>query len=137
MIRRPPRSTLFPYTTLFRSDIAVPLLSIADDAGGEWPERARRALLEVFGHRTATEGSMEAGALLLRDIKLMFAELSAPRLPSADIVGRLGEMEERPWPEWRRGRPMTAPQLARALAPFGIRPATIRVGTGTAKGYQR
>src|SRR5256885_7941726 len=24
MIRRPPRSTLFPYTTLFRSDIDVP-----------------------------------------------------------------------------------------------------------------
>src|SRR3712207_7122401 len=25
MIRRPPRSTLFPYTTLFRSDLARPL----------------------------------------------------------------------------------------------------------------
>src|SRR3712207_8124475 len=25
MIRRPPRSTLFPYTTLFRSDLAVAL----------------------------------------------------------------------------------------------------------------
>src|SRR2546426_10288702 len=25
MIRRPPRSTLFPYTTLFRSDSGVPL----------------------------------------------------------------------------------------------------------------
>src|SRR5260370_32463805 len=25
MIRRPPRSTLFPYTTLFRSDAAVPV----------------------------------------------------------------------------------------------------------------
>src|SRR2546428_158297 len=25
MIRRPPRSTLFPYTTLFRSDVKVPL----------------------------------------------------------------------------------------------------------------
>src|SRR3712207_8009435 len=24
MIRRPPRSTLFPYTTLFRSDLAIP-----------------------------------------------------------------------------------------------------------------
>ncbi len=118
-------------------DIAVPLLSVADDAGDGWPERARRALLEAFGHRTAAEGNMDAGALLLRDIRLMFAELSAPRLASADIVGRLGEMEERPWPEWRRGRPMTAPQLARALAPFGIRPATIRVGTGTAKGYHR
>src|SRR3712207_8575613 len=26
MIRRPPRSTLFPYTTLFRSDVAVDLV---------------------------------------------------------------------------------------------------------------
>src|SRR2546425_9342040 len=26
MIRRPPRSTLFPYTTLFRSDLSAPLL---------------------------------------------------------------------------------------------------------------
>src|SRR3712207_7674757 len=26
MIRRPPRSTLFPYTTLFRSVVALPLL---------------------------------------------------------------------------------------------------------------
>src|SRR2546425_8623997 len=25
MIRRPPRSTLFPYTTLFRSDLVLPL----------------------------------------------------------------------------------------------------------------
>src|SRR5258708_22836687 len=28
MIRRPPRSTLFPYTTLFRSDVRVPLWNI-------------------------------------------------------------------------------------------------------------
>src|SRR2546425_1442949 len=27
MIRRPPRSTLFPYTTLFRSLFAIPLLA--------------------------------------------------------------------------------------------------------------
>src|SRR5256885_8686608 len=31
MIRRPPRSTLFPYTTLFRSH-AVPGVKITDDA---------------------------------------------------------------------------------------------------------
>src|SRR5258706_3409381 len=38
MIRRPPRSTLFPYTTLFRSKIAKankPLLIIAEDLEGE------------------------------------------------------------------------------------------------------
>src|SRR2546422_7683872 len=27
MIRRPPRSTLFPYTTLFRSHVTLPLVS--------------------------------------------------------------------------------------------------------------
>src|SRR2546430_11167347 len=30
MIRRPPRSTLFPYTTLFRSDMAVHAHRVAD-----------------------------------------------------------------------------------------------------------
>src|SRR2546422_9594271 len=29
MIRRPPRSTLFPYTTLFRSSFPVPLARVA------------------------------------------------------------------------------------------------------------
>src|SRR5258708_19398090 len=37
MIRRPPRSTLFPYTTLFRSD----LLEFYDD-----PDRRRQAIDE-------------------------------------------------------------------------------------------
>src|SRR2546430_9172472 len=32
MIRRPPRSTLFPYTTLFRSNISAVLASGADSA---------------------------------------------------------------------------------------------------------
>src|SRR5256885_9657876 len=42
MIRRPPRSTLFPYTTLFRSRIADPpgkrvrlLVQVVRDAGGD------------------------------------------------------------------------------------------------------
>src|SRR3712207_8491795 len=41
MIRRPPRSTLFPYTTLFRSDAAAVLLRDVDhlldpgEVGGE------------------------------------------------------------------------------------------------------
>src|SRR5688572_32324175 len=33
MIRRPPRSTLFPYTTLFRSDFALALTGLAAAAG--------------------------------------------------------------------------------------------------------
>src|SRR5258708_27061969 len=48
MIRRPPRSTLFPYTTLFRSravrrDRAVVDLRIAGDVAGPYNRRRRRA----------------------------------------------------------------------------------------------
>src|SRR2546429_4124950 len=34
MIRRPPRSTLFPYTTLFRSQFSVPVVRRCDCARG-------------------------------------------------------------------------------------------------------
>src|SRR5258708_16814748 len=34
MIRRPPRSTLFPYTTLFRSIISQPVLSLVKTPDG-------------------------------------------------------------------------------------------------------
>src|SRR3712207_9161718 len=39
MIRRPPRSTLFPYTTLFRSG---PPSARGGEGGGDRPERATR-----------------------------------------------------------------------------------------------
>src|SRR2546427_2915768 len=47
MIRRPPRSTLFPYTTLFRSRSAIPGSGVRGDpssAGGDGrsPEAGRR-----------------------------------------------------------------------------------------------
>src|SRR2546422_1330795 len=41
MIRRPPRSTLFPYTTLFRSELAHRALDLAGQgAFGLWTRRA-------------------------------------------------------------------------------------------------
>src|SRR2546428_10226002 len=40
MIRRPPRSTLFPYTTLFRSVQAVGLDRSQKDQGDSQPRRA-------------------------------------------------------------------------------------------------
>src|SRR3712207_8335354 len=44
MIRRPPRSTLFPYTTLFRSEGAVePHLAVARDGDAVAGRRQRRA----------------------------------------------------------------------------------------------
>src|SRR3712207_8637468 len=41
MIRRPPRSTLFPYTTLFRSD---PMVITRADGACVWDDQDRRYL---------------------------------------------------------------------------------------------
>src|SRR5689334_24228388 len=46
MIRRPPRSTLFPYTTLFRSLSLVPKDPIDDDLGLRRPEPRRSTAAE-------------------------------------------------------------------------------------------
>src|SRR3712207_7861910 len=61
MIRRPPRSTLFPYTTLFRSpedmDMALRAIDEADDAPSLSQYLERRGtveeVLEFVVHRSA------------------------------------------------------------------------------------
>src|SRR3712207_9281376 len=61
MIRRPPRSTLFPYTTLFRSPAASPVsltciarcTSAADDEGA--PMIEIRNLTKVYGATRAVD----------------------------------------------------------------------------------
>src|SRR2546425_4781934 len=47
MIRRPPRSTLFPYTTLFRSQVRVVQRRHLEPAQEVEPPRALRGGLEV------------------------------------------------------------------------------------------
>src|SRR2546426_8634580 len=42
MIRRPPRSTLFPYTTLFRSGRFHLCIHVDDDTGGLWQRHTKR-----------------------------------------------------------------------------------------------
>src|SRR3712207_6928420 len=51
MIRRPPRSTLFPYTTLFRSGLLVHLALRRDRAGRPVPGHARRQAGRVAAGR--------------------------------------------------------------------------------------
>src|SRR2546422_2211740 len=46
MIRRPPRSTLFPYTTLFRSHIPRPVRRLDPGVARDLRERAVAAVLE-------------------------------------------------------------------------------------------
>lgn len=120
-------------------DAIVPLLSIADAAGGRWPEKARKALLALFrARRGDAEGEGDHAVRLLADIRHIFNETGAVRLPSAELATRLAADEASPWAEWRGGRPITPAQLARELARFGIAPCTIRLPSGqTPKGYRK
>src|SRR2546430_10303968 len=51
MIRRPPRSTLFPYTTLFRSESTImaflPPISQMTRLSSRWPSRVLPALSQI------------------------------------------------------------------------------------------
>ena len=110
-----------------------PLLSIAERIGGPWPERARGAARHLSG----TAEDDEAGTLLLEDLRTLFDDRRVDRLPSSEIVEALARMEERPWPEWRRGQPLTARSLARLLKPYGVTPTLYRMGPDRARGYDR
>jgi putative DNA primase/helicase len=110
-----------------------PLLAIADAAGRDWPARARRAAQSS----TATgHDDQSVGVVLLTDIRAIFRERGADRLPSAELVETLIKSEGRPWAEWKAGKAITVNGLARLLAPFAIIPSTIRVEGATPKGYK-
>src|SRR2546422_8765856 len=75
MIRRPPRSTLFPYTTLFRSRShqmaqAFEELKVRGLARGRpGLDRLARALQQQYGLRPLLVGKADRAAKLLRDLE--------------------------------------------------------------------
>src|ERR1022692_5077992 len=80
MIRRPPRSTLFPYTTLFRSANAVLAVKLG---------RGHKLLHPVIAHRVAELGITKLGGT---DALLLFLDPSAalqcdPQRPLQHLVG--------------------------------------------------
>jgi hypothetical protein len=57
-------------------------------------------------------------------------------MSSASIVTELALLEDRPWPEYRRDKPITPRQLAKLLEPFGVWSKSVRLPNGTTpKGY--
>jgi len=111
-----------------------PLLAIADRAGSQWPEKARRAALELSAVIAGEPDTMRT--LLLSDIRVVFGMRKTDRLKSEALTTALNAMSDRPWPTFDRGRMMTPAGIARMLRPFGITPETIRFGEETAKGYR-
>jgi hypothetical protein len=114
-------------------DTTEPLLAIADAAGGKWPERARRAFIQLCAETRAEHASI--GVQLLADIRDIFAERQVGRLSSKDLIDALADIETSPWAEWCKGKPLSQPKLAHLLEPFRILPDGIRIGKRTPRGY--
>ena len=117
-----------------QQDGAEPLLAIADLAGGEWPETARLALIELCGEAQADDQSI--GMRLLADIRGIFQDREVDRIPSIELAAALAKIETSPWGEWgKTGKPLSAAKLARLLGRFRIVPHSVRVDDRTPKGY--
>jgi Protein of unknown function (DUF3631) len=108
-----------------------PLLAVADLAG--WAHRARQAASELTA-KGDDQGS--ARVALLADIRDAFAAMHTDRLASEKVVAYLASLDDRPWPEWKNGKPITMTQVARLLKPLHVLSGTIRLPDGhTPKGY--
>jgi predicted outer membrane repeat protein len=112
------------------------LLAIADAAGGGWSARARSAAVTLT--REGADDGETARTMLLSDIRAAFIAKGVDRIASEDLVACLASLDDRPWPEYRAGKPITKVQLARLLKPLKISSGTIRLDDGkTPKGYYR
>src|SRR2546429_1625653 len=102
MIRRPPRSTLFPYTTLFRSRVLVVLL---EQAGRADQELALRRELELDALHRRADGDRKSTRLNSSHGYISYAVFCLKKKKALDEQHQLGERA------WR------APRLARILQP--------------------
>ena len=113
------------------ADLWEPLLALADLAQHGWPEKAREAAEGLT--KDALEDS-PIGSLFM-DLLIEFTLAKNRRLCSRSIIASLNQLADRPWMQLRKGKEIDELWLARQLAPYGIRPRTIRIEAGTAKGY--
>ena len=116
------------------ADAWEPLVAIADRAGGAWPARARAAALSLSGEGKDDDN---IDALLLADVRAVFVAKGGDRIAGKDLIAALNALEDRPWSEWSRGRPMSQSQMSRRIGEYGIVSGAIRTGFGaeTARGY--
>jgi hypothetical protein len=114
------------------ADVCEPLLAIADAVGGEWPKRARKAVVSLVSDAKEAEPSL--GIRLLADCKTVFGNADA--IFTNVILKALHELPEAPWAELK-GKPLNDRGLALRLRQYGIKSKQVRIGETTLKGYER
>jgi len=112
------------------TDVWEPLISIADAAGGEWPDTAREAAESIYGTPDPADDSL--GVRLLADIRTAMKTID--RISSTELIAALVDLDEAPWSELY-GKPLSQRKLADLLRPFGINSHNVRTDHGVGKGY--
>jgi Protein of unknown function (DUF3631) len=114
------------------ADCWEPLLAIAETAGGDWPERGRRAAVKQVEASKDREASL--GVRLLTDVQQTFIDTIV--LSTKELIRRLIEIPESPWGDLR-GKPLDERGLSHRLRQYDIRSRKIRFGDTTMMGYRR
>jgi hypothetical protein len=112
-----------------------PLFAIAEIAGGDWPKRCVDAFTNLTS--SADVDAQGVGTMLLADIRDIFDRIEDDPVSVADLVDALVEMEDRPWPEFSHGKPITKVKLSRMLKRFSIVSAVKREGKTVFRGYAK
>lgn len=116
-----------------RRDNWTPLHRIAAALGDSWPDRVASAYAAQA--QAQDEDTEPAGVMMLRDLAEMFISRRADRIASSELVGDLLMLEDRPWAEWRHGRPVTAQSVAKLLKPFGVKARVLKLNGAPARVY--
>jgi hypothetical protein len=120
------------------AEVWEPLIAVADAAGGDWPELARAACVELC--KVAQDRRASLGVRLLADLRTIFGEAVA--LHTETILDRLTNAEESgleadaPWADLH-GQPLGKRGLASMLSKYSIRPTKVTVGGRSLQGYRR
>jgi hypothetical protein len=98
--------------------------------------QAHAALLKAAVELADTAGIEENVEIdLLTDIRELVLAQKKDHIQSGVLVKELVKLNERPWCEVNRGKPLTENKLARMLRPFQIAPDKFRDGMVTHRGY--
>jgi putative DNA primase/helicase len=106
-----------------------PLLAIADEVGGAWPDQARAAAKALSGVEQLEEDDIAVAAL--QDVGALLKAAAEHRMSSAELVSKLTEDETGRWAEYSKDKPLTQRQLARLLARSTSSPSNSRSLTRT------
>lgn len=110
------------------------LFAIADQAGGDWPDRIRAAYAELIKGVTA-EPEISPLTRLLEDVYAVWEY--GEKICTADLIKRLYGLQGSPWKTWWP-EALAPRELAATLRPAGIEPRKIRLpGRAPVQGYER